>query len=388
MYFLILLLCGTLSAAIIKDTTIAVGESFIYPCKNLIESTRNPAGRKAVRAILIKRGKGCLIEGISSGRRDLLLQTANRDTVILKVTSVSDKSGYLFTELRTAMKKAESVRIIPAGEKCIISGIIYTKKNSRLLAELKTKYPGKIISAVTDKSLKNNVKIEIKLIEVDRSSAEKTGIEWSSFNSVSVISEISVPENITEESRAFSPLRRENAFRAALHMLAEMGAAEIISCPSVVCRSGGTASFRSGGEIPYPFADQNGSGVQFREYGANIFIKPVIENYHDSCVSLDIKVSHSGIDYANAVSGLPAIKSRQCDNQIYVRSGTTVYLAGILHKEKGRSKRTLPVLGRIPVLGRFLFGYSRNNKRTIETIILITPSINREKSIPLTPELN
>ena len=57
-----------------------------------------------------------------------------------------------------------------------------------------------------------------------------------------------------------------------------------------------------------------------------------------------------------------------------IREGTTVVIGGLIQNEHYKTKRKVPILGDIPILG-YAFRGVFDNKRRTELVIFITPTI-------------
>src|SRR5690606_26705640 len=84
----------------------------------------------------------------------------------------------------------------------------------------------------------------------------------------------------------------------------------------------------------------------------------------------------------------PTIQNRQLESVVAVNSGETIVLGGLMQNQRGSSQSGLPVLHRIPVLGK-AFGRTANEESRTELLVLITPRVvrNREDARRITDEL-
>jgi general secretion pathway protein D len=111
--------------------------------------------------------------------------------------------------------------------------------------------------------------------------------------------------------------------------------------------------------------------------------------YLDTGVILNVqpRVNPGGLVYLNIgqqvsqvdrtqqlVNGNPTISQRELATQVAVQSGQTVLLGGLIQQDEGTSDSGVPVLSRIPVVGRLFGSTSRTHNRT-ELIVLITPRV-------------
>src|SRR5690606_39925493 len=65
---------------------------------------------------------------------------------------------------------------------------------------------------------------------------------------------------------------------ARINAMAQQGTAVVLAQPQLLARSGATAEFLAGGEVPYSTVDANGNtNTAFKPYGVSLRITPQIE---------------------------------------------------------------------------------------------------------------
>ncbi len=185
---------------------------------------------------------------------------------------------------------------------------------------------------------------------------------------------------------------REGRLRldAALQALEASGQLRVLAEPSLVALSGETASFRAGGEFPFPVPqDLDKIAIEFKPYGAAMTVRPVIRENGTIRVALDTELSDIDPSVSLRVAGfnVPALRTRRATTVADLRNGETFMIAGLLEESSERSARDVPFVGRIPVLGRALaplLGASRRKEARRELAILVTPRTAAQVSSPLT----
>lgn len=178
---------------------------------------------------------------------------------------------------------------------------------------------------------------------------------------------------------------------AAVRALEDRGELRIVAQPSLVALSGETASFRAGGELPFPVpADADKLTIEFRPYGAAMTFKPVIQENGLIRVALDAELSDVDPSVALRVSGLtvPGLKMRRAITTADLRDGEAFLIAGLFEESSQSNVRDIPFLSKIPVIGRALapaFRAVRKKETHRELAILVTPRIGAQASSPLGP---
>lgn len=147
----------------------------------------------------------------------------------------------------------------------------------------------------------------------------------------------------------------------------------MLAQPQLVARSGATAEFLAGGEVPYTTTDANGSSnTAFKPYGVSLKITPRIER--SGVVRSRIEVEVSSVDHALSVENGPALKTRRASTEFNVRSGDTLVLAGFLSRDDARNVDSVPGLGSVPVIGQ-LFRATKVQRNDTELAVFVTPVV-------------
>src|SRR5690606_19243042 len=148
---------------------------------------------------------------------------------------------------------------------------------------------------------------------------------------------------------------------AQISAMAQSGTAVVLAQPQLLARSGATAEFLAGGEVPYSTIDANGNtNTAFKPYGVSLRLTPQIAR--NGAVRSRIEVEVSSVDSAFAAPGGPSLKTRRAATEFNVRSGQTLVLAGFLSREASRQVDKVPGLGDLPLLGR-LFKTTREQRQ-------------------------
>jgi type IV pilus assembly protein PilQ len=108
--------------------------------------------------------------------------------------------------------------------------------------------------------------------------------------------------------------------------------------------------------------------------GNVIEIEPVIRA--DGKVFASITVESSVPEPRADVNVAPDINRRKVTNKLILEDGQTLEIGGLLQQTIGETKRRLPLLGYLPLVGEF-FSDTGENKKTTELLVYITPYLSR-----------
>ena len=97
-------------------------------------------------------------------------------------------------------------------------------------------------------------------------------------------------------------------------------------------------------------------------------------------INLVVAPELSNLEYGNAIeiSGfkIPAIRSRKAHTTVELRDQETLVIGGLIMEEESNVRVSLPLLGRIPLLG-YLFSDTRKVKVENELLIVVSPHLVR-----------
>jgi pilus assembly protein CpaC len=238
------------------------------------------------------------------------------------------------------------------------------------------------ITVSTHNLKKSMVEVDVEIMEIESQSALMAGLSWGSIsdttnNSAITPNNVSISENSPPPLVAFGSLTRQ-ALSASIQLLVNHGKAKILSKPRLLAVSGEDASFLAGGEVPYVTESKLGStNVQWKPYGVKLKARPTIDP--DGNISATIRAEVSGLDPQNGVSVgngivVPALRTRWVETTVYMKSGSTLVIAGLIDEESQKLTSGIPILSDIPVLGE-LFRFTDNTQNQTELVIFVTPSL-------------
>ena len=242
----------------------------------------------------------------------------------------------------------------------------------------------------------SQIRLEAQIIEINSDYTKNLGIQyWSQTpgsNSSSGSSSGNSNSGITVGTAGlfyggedFSSTRKHGGWlgshvanvNVTLQALINEGKARILSRPSITTMSGKTANILIGGRIPIPVSDGNGNvSIDWHEYGVKLNIEPVVDS--EDKITSKVHAEVSTLDYSHGVKidsfSVPGIATREAESEVNVRSGMTMAIGGLINSEDAKIVSKIPLLGDLPIIGRF-FRHTSNTRDKREVIILITPTL-------------
>src|SRR5690606_36211870 len=159
--------------------------------------------------------------------------------------------------------------------------------------------------------------------------------------------------------------------RSMINLLEQNGDAVVLAEPRLSCRSGATARFAAGGELPIPQAGNLGAiDVQFKEYGVKFDISPVAGP--DGLIRAKVATEISSIDFEVQDKDVPGLLKRRAETEVRLREGETLIIAGLLRQDAAGSIDKVPGRGDVPVLGA-LFRSRLYRQQQTDLVVFVTP---------------
>lgn len=157
------------------------------------------------------------------------------------------------------------------------------------------------------------------------------------------------------------------------------GLVNILSKPTILVRDGVAANIDVGDEIPTTgktITDPtNGTtrDVVYRQTGLRVSVTPTINA--QGVVIMTISQSNDTAAEGGAdAEGNPVIFKRALSTEVVAESGQTIILGGLINEEKTDNESGVPVLSKLPLIGR-LFGSLTQTAKKKELVMMVTPRV-------------
>lgn len=168
-----------------------------------------------------------------------------------------------------------------------------------------------------------------------------------------------------------------------LQTFVERGRAEVKSNPVVWVRSGQSGYIQSGEKVPFPESLIHPGGVnttvKYEQTGVELTVTPHVVSKDFVSLELNPKVTAVlGQEViASGAAGTtiaPSFTTRQLKTSVIARTGEEIVVGGLIRKEKFLTRRGIPLLMDIPLLGAL---FSRVEERELQTeiIFLLRPTV-------------
>jgi len=259
-----------------------------------------------------------------------------------------------------------------------------------------------LISNLLDVRGEQQVTLQVKIVEAQRSVLKQLGLEtqlndpleganqlfdtipFTSTTNVGDSAGIAAGAGLAFANPNAASLRvfKDTGVRALgslgfmINALEEQSLLNVLAEPNLTTVSGEQAGFLAGGETPVPSGlDQRGNVVvEFRKFGVSLNFKPIVMS--DQRISLQMDTEVSSINFENAIPTgtvqVPGFDVRRAETTVELPSGGSIMIAGILQSESVQGLKGLPGIKNTPVLGDLLSSDSFEREET-ELVVIVTP---------------
>lgn len=297
-------------------------------------------------------------------------------------------------DVSTLLKSFGDINVTNTGGKIILQGQIGPEFAEPLKEFLKA-FPD-ILNLTQQQQVTQGkmVYMNVKITEFRTSDLQNLGVNWQKdINGPSAIfgverplqgGQIGLLNNPTEGAPTILPRTQgdlinsvgyfgvASAITSRINLLLENGNALLLAEPRLSTRSGGEASFLSGGEIPIIVRSSEGNNVEYKEFGIRLKMKPIVDSKGN--VVANIETELSAVDNSIQSEAGPAFITRRTKTDISMRAGDTLVISGLVSQEWSNATNGLKGLSELPLLGS-LFRSKDFQARKSELVIFVTPTI-------------
>ncbi len=264
------------------------------------------------------------------------------------------------------------------------------KTASRIEALMKI-YP-QIVSTVPVRKPEQTVQVDqmvymdVRVVEILKSTLRRLGVNWQAASTGGATMGL----NLGPKALAHIPVNAATGglfgiaanLTSTLDVLEQSGESWTLAEPTVSCKSGGSAKFTVGGEIPVPVSAGLGtSTVIYKEYGVILEFKPVADSQGNVTSSIVAEVSQPDSSLSNASTGLVAFLKTRTETDVSLKVNETLVISGLLKNAGSQAANGIPGAKDIPVLGNLFKSKQFQNDRT-ELVVMVTPrAVNAQSEI-------
>lgn len=291
------------------------------------------------------------------------------------------KVGYDIASLESDLRLAlpgEDIHAQAMAGGIMLSGQASTTQAADRARTIAERYAPQNVSSTINIAAAQQVMLEVRIIEVARSSLKDLGVNLDIHNLSGFTLATGtglVGNNPAQGTIGISTNAGTLSLDATLRALEEKGVIRTLARPNLAAISGEEATFLAGGEFPYPVpSGKDNVTIDFKPFGVTLKFTPIVEDR--GLIRLKVAPEVSALDPSNALKignfELPSLLVRRAATTIELKDGETFAIAGLFQQDYASTVRQLPWAGDIPVLGA-LFRSARWKRNETELVILVTP---------------
>jgi len=341
---------------------------------------------KVIQATALDGGQVLVIPE-AAGQSTLHLWAKDGTETSFAISVVPADANRLLAEIRAMLGETSRVRARIVGDKVVLEGSELSEEEAARMTEIARRYP-QIVNLISRVGLERMIEMDVRMLEIRREALEDIGVRWNGSMqgpSFGVLGDL-------HRSRAFqaggaaaeaglevrsrvapfaTALGLASSITSVINLLVQSGDAVVLAEPRLSCRSGGSARFVAGGELPVPFASGLGTvSVGFKEYGVKFEVSPVASE--TGVIAAKIATEISAINFEIQVQDVPGLLKRRAETEVNLRENETLVIAGLLTEESSNSIDRVPGLGSLPILGRLFRSRDFRDRKT-DLVVFITP---------------
>ncbi len=225
--------------------------------------------------------------------------------------------------------------------------------------------------------------IEAKILEVTLTDDESFGLDWSRlFTGGDGSGSFGTQGLANSASPGFFFDYVSPKVEVVLNALKKRGRLRTLSTPKLLAMENQEAQTMIGKNIGYQVTVTTNNitttSIEYLNTGIILKVTPAVDNQGRILLKIHPEVSDGTVNS----DGVPSKTTTQVSTQMLVPDGQTVFIGGLIKHQIDEAKKSVPMLGDLPVLGA-LFTNKSNTLLNTETLVLITPNIvdheNNEK---------
>jgi pilus assembly protein CpaC len=389
-----------LTLALIVTKTVSSQTTPVVPeskALNLYVGQATVLNEPQLRRIAVGNGK--VIQAMSLDEAQVLVipEAAGQSTLHLwrrdgteqsyVVSVVPADANRLLTEVMAMLGRHENLSARVVGDKVVLEGHSASEEQASRISEIANRYP-QIVNLVSKVGLEAMIEMDVRIVELRRDTLQNLGVRWTpaaqgpSFGVIGDVRRgsrflpggaaeragLPVGDRVSSLSGVFGVA---SSITSMLQLLVQNGDAVILAEPKLAAKSGGTARFIAGGELPIPYSSGLGAtSIAFKEYGIKFDFSPLSAS--NGLIASKIAAEISAIDFEVQVNGIPGLTKRRAETEVNLRAHETLVIAGLLSEETSKNADKLPALGDVPVLGQLFRSRLFRDRRT-DLVVFITP---------------
>lgn len=367
-----------------KELVMFVGEITTIPATQV---HRIAIGNGALVSTKFIDDKQMLLIAEGVGDTSLVLWSPQGEVQRYIIRIGSKDSVFAYNAAKEVLGDIGGIVIKPMGPQISITGSASPPQIVRINS-LASRFPQLLpLVKELDVEMKKMIYMKVQILEVKKSFSEQIGMSWPATFAGPTLGFAGNFGSATNAQGAalvapgipnsFNGLRTylgiASTIQSVISLAKNNGDLTILAEPELSARSGGSAQFLAGGQIPIQTAGALGTAnITYKDYGIKVTIKPAADD-KGNVIAL-LKTELSQLDQSTAVAGTPGFLTRTAETEINVKSGQTMVISGLVNRDMQNDINKVPGLGDLPIIGRLFRSDSFRGGRS-DLLIAVTPVV-------------
>ncbi|MFG1298044.1 type II and III secretion system protein family protein [Xanthobacter sp. V13C-7B] len=348
---------------------------------------------QAIASVTMPTTRRLFIAGLADGSTTIIATNADGRQIAVLEVRVTRDTARLASALRAALPTAR-ISVEAAGDTVILSGAVPSAADATRAVDIARAFvsgPEKVVNAMTTVA-KQQVMLKVTVAEVQRSTLKQLGVNatgsWE-IGDIAVNAAMSNPYGVAGSaiSDTFASIGGQDG-TATIQAMQQTGVARLLAEPTLTARSGETATFVVGGQVPVPTGLTCSSSntcqpnIDYKPFGVSLTFTPVVlDSGH---ISLRVATEVSETDNQNQLTytvggqqiSVPGFKMRKQETVVELPSGGTLMTAGLIQEGSRQAFTGIPGAIDMPILGA-LFRSRDYQRAESELVITVQPLLAR-----------
>jgi Flp pilus assembly secretin CpaC len=358
----------------IVEIDMFVGESRVFPTPGV---ARIAVGNGSLMTAAALDGREVIIFANGAGTSSLFVWNEKGQYQRLKINIVPGDTGRFAREIAAFLSAIPNAKASVVGSSIIVEGEQLADADLLKIEELAKRYP-QVVNFTNRVGWERMISLDVKVVEFPINLLTDMGLRWNATGGAAIGALWSPLQrhgegyaiNLQTPTDTAAPIGSaiegeplilpsglnvlsvlNVGLNAQLNLLAQEGKATLLAQPRLSARSGSTASFIAGGEIPYAVSTRDGIVVQFKEYGIKLNIAPRADSRGTIRAKVESEVS--SIDRSIIAGGVPGLLKRATTTEFNVRDGETMVPAAARsvyrHRKDSAARRSAGARCAVPL---------------------------------------
>ena len=304
------------------------------------------------------------------------LKNSDAKSVLTSLNAIVAKQVYPDPSMKPNISASEEINsIIVVGKPIMIKAI-------------------KQIIDMLDKE-KYQVYVQARIININRTNSENIGVKYgfaagdvspsglyamsANFGAADTLTATASNGILDFLGKIGSATKSGLALGATLDFLQSNGAAKEISNPSILCVNNKESSIYVGKTISISDGStSNAASGTIKTYkredvGLTLKIKPRVSL--DDKVGLEVETILGSVLDPGSATTQPVTSKQTVKTEVILNSGESIIIGGLFKKTETLSKSQVPLLGDIPLVGKYLFSSNGKDISEDSLVVVLTPYV-------------